>query len=68
MNNRYEALIRASGFYLTTHLTEELLAGDIKHLDDFLENNKWEPFEQYTFDQVWVFIDELADSFEELMI
>ena len=63
-----KAIIRASGFYLTEHLTVELINGPEDELDTFIENHLWEPFEDYSGDHVYGFIVDLAASFEELMI
>ena len=68
MDNRTRALIRASGFYLTTPITQELLDGDVEVLDTFLEDNAWEPFEGWTAEVIFEYIYQLADSFEELMV
>ena len=68
MSKRNEALIRASGFYLTDHLTVELLEGDEDLLDAFIEDHLWEPFENWSSNTVYGEISKLADSFEELMI
>lgn len=68
MSKRNEALIRASGFYLTTHLDLDLLEGDQDELDEFLSNNLWEPFEYWAANSIYEEISKLADSFEELMI
>lgn len=68
MNKHNTALIRASGFYLCEHLTEELLDGPETELDMFLEANLWEPFEGWSADDIYGEISKLAESFEELMI
>ena len=68
MSIRNAALIRASGFYLTEHLTDELLDGSGDELDEFIENHLWEPLEYESVDSVHSYISDLADSFEELML
>ena len=67
-DKRTRALIRASGFYLTAHLTKELLDGDDDVLDEFISQNLWEPFEYWSANSVYKEISGLADSFEELMV
>ena len=62
------ALIRASAFYLTGYLTEELLNGDEDELDSFIREHLWEPFEYWDVDNVYDQIEQLARSFEELMV
>ena len=68
MSKRNEALIRASGFYLTEHLTDKLLDGPEDELDVFIENHLWAPFECESANSVYSHISILADSFEELML
>ena len=68
MSKRNEALIRASGFYLTEHLTDKLLDGPEDELDVFIDDHLRAPFEYESPDYVYMRIRELADSFEELML
>jgi hypothetical protein len=68
MSKHNEAMIRASGFYLTDYLDEELLEGDEDVLDEFVLAHAWEPFEHYEVNDLYKLIVELSDSFEELML
>ena len=68
-----EALIRASGFYLSECLTEKMINDVINEenidiIDSFIERNKWVPFEYYSVDFIYEQIEQLANSFEELMM
>ena len=68
MTNQQRMLIRASGFYLTQHLTLELIEGDESDLTEFIGDHLWEPFENWPVEDVYELISELADSFEELIV
>ena len=68
MSKRNEALIRASGVYLTTNLTDDLIDGPEDELDAFIADHLWAPFECESANSVYSHISILADSFEELML
>jgi hypothetical protein len=62
-----EAVIRASAFYLTEPLTKELIEENDVELDEFVEDHLWQPFENWTSNNILSEIHGLASSFEELM-
>ncbi|GIB16846.1 hypothetical protein ACA544_18100 [Vibrio cholerae] len=53
-------LIAASGAFLTEFLTEELLSQDDEIIFQFIEDNKWEPVEDYSSEDIWNMIDDHA--------
>ncbi|MVC37416.1 hypothetical protein D6V26_07175 [Vibrio cholerae] len=53
-------LIAASGAFLTEFLTEELLSQDDEIIFQFIEDNKWEPVEDYSPEDIWNMIDDHA--------
>ncbi len=63
-----ERLIWASGFYLTDHLTEDLLNGSEALLDEFILENLWIPFEYWSADDVFEQIQQLADSLRSILV
>ena len=65
-----ERVIWASGFYLTDHLTEDLLEGSEALLDEFIEENIWIPFKYWGFcaDDVFEQIQQLADSLRSILV
>ena len=63
-----ERLIWASGFYLTDHLTEDLLNGDEELLDEFILENLWIPFEHWSANDVFEQIQQLADSLRSILV
>ena len=60
-----KAMIKASGFVLCGHLTEDILQGEEWELDDFLIQNAWEPFENYSANEIWCHIEDIAQSIQE---
>ncbi len=59
--------IEASGTFLTEHLTEELLNGDEGELNEFVDEHKWEPIENYEAENVIEMITQLGDSMERFI-
>jgi hypothetical protein len=59
---KLDAMVWASGFFLTDNLDEEVLTGDEEDLEEFIRNNLWEPFEYWSVDNVYEQIESLANS------
>ena len=59
-----ESIIWASGHYLSNHLPEEYDEWDTKDIDNYLLSNVWQPFEYYSADDIWSFIETLAYDFQ----
>ena len=59
-----ESIIWASGHYLSNHLPEEYDEWDTKDIDNYLLSNVWQPFEYYSADEIWSFIETLAYDFQ----
>jgi hypothetical protein len=55
-----QALIRASAHYLTDPIPEEFFDWNELKQDVFLEDNAWQPFEEFPPELLYQFIDELA--------
>jgi len=58
-----ESILWASGHYLTNHLPEGFENWEEEKLDEYLLDNVWEPFEYYSANQIWEFIENLAYDF-----
>jgi len=54
----------ASGFYCTNNLPDEWFNWDDEKQDEWLEDNKWEPFEYYSPKDVWAEIASLSSRIE----
>jgi hypothetical protein len=66
MNNskiERDAYIAASGIFLSEHLPENWQAMKDGELDEFVENNTWEPFEYWPVDEIWSLISGTASTF-----
>lgn len=61
--NRSQAYVRASKFYLTKELPENILDLPSEEQDEFVEDHKWESFEYWSVHDVWELIEDLADEF-----
>ena len=59
---RKEAYIRASKFYLYEPFPEDFDKLDEQEVMDFIENNKWFPFENWEPHGIWELIEDLAVS------
>lgn len=59
-----QAIIFASGHYLTEHLPDEYDEWTDEELDSHLLEFVWEPFEYYSGEQIWEFIEHLAYDFK----
>lgn len=59
-----KAIIFASGTFLTEHLPEEYEEWEEQDLYIHLVENVWEPFEYYSGEQIWEFIEHLAYDFK----
>jgi hypothetical protein len=55
-------LIWASSFYLTEDLPKNFGKWSEKKLNKFLVDHAWQPFEYYEADDVWEYIERLADQ------
>lgn len=58
-----EAYIAASTFYLCNPLPEDFDKLDEQDVIDFIQVNKWEPFEQWEPHGIWELIETLASKF-----
>ena len=55
-------IIWASGHYLTEHFPDEYINWEQSQIEEWIEENKWEPFEYYPVSDIWNLIDSLAYS------
>ena len=55
-------IIWASGHYLTEHFHDEDINWSSDEVEEWIEENKWEPFEYYSTRDIYEFIDSLAYS------
>ena len=55
-------IIWASGHYLTEHFPDEYINWGTDEIEEWIEDNKWEPFQYYSTRDIWEFIDGLAYS------
>ena len=62
-----EALIWASGHFLTNHFPEDFKDWEEEQVYEFILDNVWQPFEGYSAEDVWENIDNLACDFKETM-
>ena len=60
-----EAIIFASGHYLTEHLPDEYDEWTDEELDSHLLEFVWQPFEYHSAEQIWEHIENLAYDFKE---
>ena len=60
------AMIRASGHYLCDNLPDNFSDWDDDTLVAFIDENKWEPFENYPSSHVLECIEALAMDFLEI--
>ena len=60
--NRSQAYVRASKFYLTEELPENILDLPSEEQDEFVEDHRWQPFECWSVHDVWELIDDLAED------
>ena len=60
--NRSQAYVRASKFYLTEELPEDILDLPSEEQDEFVEDHRWQPFECWSVHDVWELIDDLASD------
>jgi hypothetical protein len=58
-----EAHIRAADFYLCKPLPEDFDKLDEQEVTDFIQDNKWEPFERWEPHGIWELIETLASEF-----
>ena len=59
-------IIRASGFYLSQTLPDNWDTLSEEEVNDFIADNRWQPFENREVDYVWTHIQELAEEFERV--
>lgn len=65
---KYEnAVVWASGHYLTEHLPENWIDWSDEELYSFITEHVWEPFENHDAPSVFEFIGQLADSVLKLI-
>ena len=60
-----QAIIFASGHYLTEHLPDEYDEWTDEELDSHLLEFVWQPFEYHSAEQIWEHIENLAYDFKE---
>ena len=58
-----ESYIRASKFYLTEELPSDLFELSQKEVADFIQENRWQPFEDWEPHGIWELIEDLAIEF-----
>ena len=58
-----EAHIRASDFYLCQPLPQGFDSLDEQDVTDFIQENKWEPFDKWEPHGIWELIEDLAAAF-----
>ena len=61
--NKTESYIRASKFYLTEELPSDLFELSQKEVEDFIQENRWQPFEDWEPHGIWELIEDLAIEF-----
>jgi len=61
--NRSQAYVRASKFYLSEELPENILDLPSEEQDEFVEDHRWEPFEEWEPHGIWELIEDLASEF-----
>ena len=62
-----ESLIWASSHYLTEQLPKEFANWSEEQVDEFILSNPWQPFENWSAQDVWELIEDLAGSVRELI-
>jgi hypothetical protein len=55
-----ESIIDASSDYLTDYLPDNYDTWTKEKLYKYLENNSWEPFENYSGEEIWEWIEDKA--------
>ena len=65
MTNK-EAMIRASGHFLSRHFPPESVSWEDEDYIDFIENNSWEPLEYFVSSDLLDNIDVLAREFMDI--
>lgn len=58
-----EAVIEASGQFLTSHLPEDWQEWEDDEQDEFIIDHAWQPFEYWEAKDIWSEIDQLASVF-----
>lgn len=58
-----EACIRAARFYLCDELPKDFDELDEQEVMNFIEENKWQPFEDWEAHGIWELIEDLATEF-----
>lgn len=61
LTNKKRAMILASGNYLTRNFPDNFDTWEEDELDQFMEENSWEPFENWDVDDVYVQIEQTAN-------
>jgi len=61
--NKAQAYITASKFYLCEPLPEDFDELDEQEVTDFIQDNRWEPLEQWEPHGIWELIEDLASEF-----
>jgi len=61
-----EAMIKASGIYLTKLLPENFNTMEDHEIDSFIEENLWQPYESMHVDFIWEEIDDLSDTIRDV--
>ena len=63
----YFDIVWASGQFLTENLPDDYDQWSNEKLDDFIDDHKWEPFENYDPSFIWEQIEHLALSVRNYM-
>jgi len=61
-----QAYIRASKFYLSEELPSDFFELDEQEVTDFIQDNAWQPFEQWEPRGIWDLIEDIASEFLEV--
>jgi len=60
--DRNKLFVEMSGNYLTNQLPDDWNTWEETKINDFLEENVWEPFEYFSTDDVWDLIENATNS------
>lgn len=60
--NKKNAIIRASGFYLTDALPNDFDSMDEHEVMSYIQRNRWEPFDQWEPSEIMELIEDLANE------
>jgi hypothetical protein len=60
--DRNKLFVEMSGNFLTNQLPDDWNTWEETKINDFLEENVWEPFEYFSTDVVWGIIEDATNS------